>query len=179
MSVLITPNASVHASFLTAMKEFQAEGRGTEHDNSLVGEEIQEYGETWHDPAVFTEYLAWLNGQADPANVPEGWVPCRSLWWTDGEEYLGRITLRTPLPEKIRRQVGHVGYDVRPSARRRGHATAMLAALLPVAAEAGLTEVTIICAEDNLGSIGTIEANGGLLEATLHGRLHYLVPTRR
>lgn len=178
MPTITAPSSHVHASFLAAMEEFRAEGRGDEQDHSLVGEEIRRYGDTWDDPGVFAEYLTWLHGMTNPANLPQGWVPSRTLWWADGTEYLGRITLRAPLTEKARLRAGHIGYDVRPGARRRGHATAMLAAILPMAAETGLERVTIVCAEDNRGSIGTIEANGGVLDTVEHGHRRYLVPTR-
>jgi predicted acetyltransferase len=36
----------------------------------------------------------------------------------------------------FRGNVGHIGYDIRPSARQRGYATAMLAAV-PIARAAG------------------------------------------
>lgn len=64
------------------------------------------------------------------------------------------------------RQVGHpppadpgtdrgrrtFGYDVRPSVRRGGHATAMLAAALPIAAWLGTTQALLTCAETNTPS---------------------------
>jgi predicted acetyltransferase len=59
-------------------------------------------------------------------------VPCTTLWWVDGPAHLGRIAIRHRLTPWLREVAGHIGYDVRPSARRRGHATAMLAAALPV-----------------------------------------------
>ena len=43
-------------------------------------------------------------------------------------------TCATSSRHDLLRRGGHIGYDVRPSARRRGHATAMLAAALPLAA---------------------------------------------
>lgn len=44
------------------------------------------------------------------------------------EEYLGRLAIRHRLTPRLRTLGGHIGYDIRPSARQRGHATAMLAA---------------------------------------------------
>ena len=53
MPELILPDARVQTSFLTAMKEFQAEGRGGADDNhSMLGREIQLWGDRWEDPAA-------------------------------------------------------------------------------------------------------------------------------
>ena len=59
---------------------------------------------------------------------------------------------------------GHIGYDMRPSARCRGHATAMLRAALPVAGALGIDQALITCDADNVGSRRVIERNGGILE---------------
>jgi predicted acetyltransferase len=73
---------------------------------------------------------------------------------------------------------GHIGYVVRPSVRRQGHATAMLAAALPVAASLGIDPVLVTCDHDNLGSRRVIEANGGVFEDQRDEKLRYWLPTR-
>src|SRR5699024_10869571 len=83
---------------------------------------------------------------------PTDFVPMTTLWWTDGDAYLGRISIRHHLNERLRQIGGHIGYDIRPSARRRGHATAMLAAALPRAAALGIERALITCDADNVGS---------------------------
>jgi predicted acetyltransferase len=60
-------------------------------------------------------------------------VPATTRWWVSDDEYLGRLTIRHRLTAHLRNVGGHIGYDIRPSARRCGHATAMVAAALPVA----------------------------------------------
>jgi predicted acetyltransferase len=87
-----------------------------------------------------------------------------ALWWVDDEEYLGRLTIRHRLTSQLRNVGGHIGYGVRPSARRRGHATAMLAAALPVARGLGIDRVLVTCDHDNIASRKVIEANGGVLQ---------------
>jgi predicted acetyltransferase len=74
---------------------------------------------------------------------------------------------------------GHIGYDVRASARRRGHATAMLAGGLAVAAGLGIDPALITCDVDNVGSRRVIETNGGVLEDERDGKLRFWTPTRR
>lgn len=72
---------------------------------------------------------------------------------------------------------GHVGHDVRPSARRRGHATEMLRQALAVARELGIDPALVTRDVDNVGSRTVIERNGGVFEDQRHGKLRYWVPT--
>jgi predicted acetyltransferase len=178
MADLVAPTSRVRVSFLAAMEEFQAEGRGAAGDNSMVGGEIRDYGPGWADPALFEEYARLLRDQArEDAPRPAGFVPSTTLWWVDGAEYLGRIAIRHRLTEHLLDYGGHIGYDVRPSARRRGHATALLARTLPVAAALGIDPVLITCDEDNTGSRKVIEANGGQLDDQRGVKLRFWVPT--
>jgi predicted acetyltransferase len=86
------------------------------------------------------------------------------MWWiVDGEAVLGGIALRTGTDDKVLR-LGHVGYGVRPSARRRGIATWAVGQVLPHARTAGISRLLLVCRDDNLGSIKTIERHGGVLD---------------
>ncbi|HEY2237840.1 MAG TPA: GNAT family N-acetyltransferase [Streptosporangiaceae bacterium] len=178
MPELVLPDGRVQLSFLTAMKEFQAEGRGgPSDDHSMLGREIQLWGDRWEDPAVFAEYTAWLRADAqEESSRPPGFVPATTLWWAEGDEYLGRISVRHRLTPSLLLVGGNIGYDVRPAARRRGHATLMLAAALPVARGLGIDRALLTCLSDNIGSRKVIEANGGVLEDERDGMLRFWVP---
>ena len=91
-------------------------------------------------------------------------MPATTYWWTDGDTYLGRINIRHRLNDYLREVGGHIGYDIRPTARRQGHATAMLAAALPRAAGLGIEKALITCDADNTASRKVIETNGGVFE---------------
>ena len=106
-------------------------------------------------------------------------VATTHLWWVEGDTYLGRLAIRHALPPPPLWIGGHVGYWVCPDHRRRGHATAMLAAALPVAAQLGLDCVLVTCAAANAGSRRAIEANGGLFDGELDGQRRYWIPTGR
>ncbi|MBO4209274.1 GNAT family N-acetyltransferase [Micromonospora echinofusca] len=175
---LVPPTPQVHASFLAAMAEFRAEGRGDRQDHTMVGREIREHCATWHTPAGFDEFVRELRSQArEETPRPAGFVPSTTLWWVAGPVYLGRIAVRHRLNQSLRELGGHIGYDVRPTARRRGHATAMLRAVLPVARDLGITSALVTCDVDNVASRRVIEANGGVLEDQRGDKLRFWVPT--
>src|SRR5690349_3005128 len=71
---------------------------------------------------------------------------------------------------------GQIGYQVAPRHRRRGHATAILAAALGYCRDTlGVTRVLLTCAESNTASRAVIEANGAVLENTLDGECRYWI----
>jgi predicted acetyltransferase len=176
---LVEPDAAFHDSFLRAMAGFAAEGRGGADDPSTIGHDLREWGGRWHDRAVFADYVTEVRALALPDTPrPAGHVPSTTLWWVDGLEYLGRIQLRYELNDFLLEQGGHIGYDVAPEHRRRGHATAMLRAFLPVAAvQFRLTQVLITCDHDNVASRKVIEACGGQFEDRRGAKLRYWVST--
>ncbi len=74
---------------------------------------------------------------------------------------------------------GHIGYSVRPSARRQGHATAALRQSLGVARDAiGLDRVLVTCRDDNAASRAVIEACGGVYEDARDHTRRYWITTR-
>lgn len=144
----------------------------------MLGREIYEHACRWADPAEFASYARRLRADAQEESPrPDGYVPATTLWWVNDEVYLGRLTIRHRLTTHLRDVGGHIGYDVRPSARRRGHATAMLAAAFPVARGLGIDSVLVTCYHDNIASRKVIETNGGVLKDQRGGKLRYWVPT--
>jgi predicted acetyltransferase len=178
MPELILPAPRVRLSFLAAMAEFDSEGRGGADDDTMLGTEVRGYGPSWATSDGFEEYVRWLRAQAlESSPRPEGYVPSTTLWWVDGSEYLGRIAIRHRLTPGLREVGGHIGYDVRPSARRQGHATAMLRAALPLALQLNINPALLTCDTDNLGSRKAIERNGGVLEDQRGDKLRFWLPT--
>lgn len=168
---LIDPTVRLTASFTEALHEFIAEGGGT--GDSGTDSIIRNYlrpGDEWAAEYV-ADVLAWRT------TAPPGFVPFTTLWWVDGDTYLGRLAIRHVLNAHLLDVGGHIGYDVRPSARRRGHATAMLAAGLPVAAALGIEKALLTCDADNTASRKVIERNGGVLADRRGDKLRFWVPT--
>jgi predicted acetyltransferase len=168
----------VHRSFLVAMTEFRAEGRGDLADHTMIGAELREFGHRWVTSEGFAAYVGWLRAQAlEDSPRPEGYVPSTTLWWVEDEEYLGRVAIRHRLTPSLLAFGGHIGYDVRSSARRRGHATAMLRAALPVARGLGIASALVTCDVTNIASRRVIEANGGVFDDQRGDKLRFWVPT--
>ncbi|WP_257028221.1 GNAT family N-acetyltransferase [Micromonospora purpureochromogenes] len=85
-------------------------------------------------------------------------VGCRAR--TDGSSTASGcwagIALRHELNDFLLRVGGHVGYGIRPSARRRGLATWALGRMLGEARALGLDRVLITCEVDNIASAKTM-----------------------
>jgi predicted acetyltransferase len=146
----------------------------------MIGAEIREWQRRWDTLEGFADYVAALRAQSERETPrPAGWVPCTTWWWVDGPRYLGRIALRHQLTERLREAGGHIGYDVRPTARRQGHATAMLRAVLPRAHDMGIDPVLVTCDVENLASRRVIQANRGVLGDERGGMLRFWISTDR
>ncbi|QIK75984.1 GNAT family N-acetyltransferase [Nocardioides piscis] len=174
MSVLVPATTAVMESFLEAMDEFVAEGVS---DSQTAGW-VDTYGDTWRTSEGFEAFVRQVRAEeVDETVLPERWVLTSTRWWVDGDCYLGRVAVRHRLNDFLRDVGGHIGYDVRPSARRQGHATAMLRAVLPHARSLGIDSALVTCDADNAASIRVIEACGGILEDRRGDKLRYWVPT--
>ncbi|MEU6554085.1 GNAT family N-acetyltransferase [Streptomyces sp. NPDC046915] len=159
MAELIAPTARLRSSWLTARGEWQP---GAHQDGTglrLVGDDDLD------SPDGFASWVERLRQQSDRSlPVGEGRVHATHWWIVDGETYLGAIDLRHYLNAVLLEGGGHIGYSVRPSARRRGLATWALGAVLLRAPALGLDRVLLTCDDGNAGSARTIESNGGVLE---------------
>jgi predicted acetyltransferase len=166
---LVVPDECYHESFLAALREYHEEGLYPELRPGDIAE-----------PAAFRrwlEHLRWA-GLLGTADTERDRTPHRVYWWVEGTHFIGRARLSRRLTEELTEFGGHIGYDIRPTARGRGHATALLRAVLGVAREAGVGHALLTCAPDNHASRRVIERNGGLLTDTSRaGRLRYWCPT--
>ncbi|MEW1641758.1 GNAT family N-acetyltransferase [Streptomyces sp. NPDC091219] len=177
MARLILPDARFRVSFLDAVREHVTED---DFSAGALARELREHGEAWGRHEGFARYVEAVRQEAaEDGRRPEGLVPHTWYWYVDGDTYLGRIQIRHRLTQWLLDHGGHIGYGVRPGARRRGHATAMLRDVLPYARALGLEEVLVTCDVTNVASRKVIEAVGGEFEDERGGKLRYWIRTGR
>ena len=76
----------------------------------------------------------------------------------------GAVNIRHYLNESLLLNGGHIGNGVRPSERRKGIATKMIALALEECKKLGIERVLMVCDKENIGSAKSILKNGGILE---------------
>ena len=133
-------------------------------------QEFKETGEPLHPFTLsfpyddFDSLVVRLHAYGRGEDLPPGFVAHSTYWLIQNEsEIVGVSNLRHELTDKLRFKGGHIGYGIRPSARRKGFATALLAQTLIRAREIGLREVLLTCDKRNEASARTILRNGGIL----------------
>lgn len=154
MPELIAPTARLHAAWLEARAEW---GPGQHEDGFGLGPSDEV------DSAVgFAAWVSRLTDESDPAKTTDT-LRCTYRWLVDSDHVLGGIALRHGMNDHVP-WAGHIGYGIRPSARRRGLARWAVGLMLDEARALGLERVLAVCAVDNAGSVKTIERCGGVFE---------------
>lgn len=168
------PDTRYAASWAAALQEFLADG--TEHVPGAALWSMPREVWTPPTPERCADVVAALAAHNDRRHG-ERWVPSDTRWLVDDHgEVVGFLDVRLELNEGLRRDGGHIGYAVRPSRRREGHAAAGLRAGLALLGEVGVSQALVTCDDDNVGSWRTIEGAGGVLEDVLDGKRRYWVP---
>lgn len=118
---------------------------------------------------TFEEWYRAFNDNLNEKTVREGLVPATTyLALDENEKLIGMIDIRHRLNDNLLNFGGHIGYSVRKSERRKGFATEMLKLALEKCIELNIKEVLITCDKNNIASVKTIIANGGILENEIY-----------
>ena len=154
--VLRAPRQSEEAEFLRAHR--------------ATSPSVRHFLHYYEEGMSFRRYLEVLAERERGENLPANHVPSTLLFAFAGTRIVGRVAIRHSLNPDLERVGGHIGYVVVPEYRRQGYATAILRQSLRIAREKlGLQRVLVTCDDDNIGSIKTIEKNGGVLESIVTG----------
>ncbi|WP_412839326.1 GNAT family N-acetyltransferase [Bacillus paranthracis] len=148
---LLTPTIDLQEEYLDFYNEWKDSGE------TMIPWVITK--DTSNFPAMVQELLDAHNG----INLPDSWVPDSTYWLvTDHNRIVGAVNIRHSLTEHLFNAGGHIGYGIRPSERRKGYATKLLALSLEKAKQLNITKALIVCDEVNTASEKTILHNGGL-----------------
>jgi predicted acetyltransferase len=168
---LVRPSADLYDAWWELVDDFAGatiHGSGYHHRDRAV----------LADRHAFTEWVDWLGRQEHPdESLPPERVASSYRWVVEDGRVVGTIAIRHALTPSLVAEGGHIGYAVRPAARRRGVATAALAQGLRVAARRGIDPVLVTCDRTNVASARTIAACGGVLEDSRDGVLRHWVRT--
>lgn len=164
---LVSPTVDLARSFRQMAAEYAAAGEGRYQDL----------------PADFAAYVARLLDDARGVGLQPGWVASTTLWLVrglrgpqaalsesegGGREVIGVARIRHELNDHLLITGGHIGYDIRPSQRRKGYGRRILALAKDKARQIGIARALVTCDVDNVASARIIEANGGVLADVIY-----------
>ena len=115
--------------------------------------------------ADYENYEAWLEMvEKTQTEASDGWVTHSVFFAMIEDRIIGTVAIRHYLNDELLQEGGHIGFGVRPSERRKGYGSKMLALALKKCKELGIEKALITCDKSNIASAKTIEANGGVFE---------------
>lgn len=130
-----------------------------------------EKNNTNHSPRMifrndFHDFDYYIKNLETKEETEDGRVPDTTLFCLDKDRniFVGAVNIRHYLNDKLLLSGGHIGDGIRPSERRKGYATAMIALALEECRKLGINKVLMCCLKDNVGSAKSIMKNGGVLE---------------
>jgi predicted acetyltransferase len=114
----------------------------------------------------YKDFEKYLQGFEEEEHGVPGFVPATTFFGLDTERniFIGAVNIRHHLNESLLLNGGHIGDGVRPSERRKGYATKMIALALDECRKLGIDRVLMVCDKSNIGSAKSIINNGGVLE---------------
>lgn len=148
MCKLVKPSHVYKESFAEALHETGAQQLFPRYWVANINKNIDQYLQKIED---------YSRGENLFPDCPEE----HTFFLIDGEDYVGRVSIRKHLTEKFKYHGGHIGYDIRPSKRGRGYGNKILGLALEKAKELGLSKVMMTCRVDNVASRKIIQRFGG------------------
>ena len=118
------------------------------------------------------DIIGKLYDHRDPSKLKQGYVPSYDYFLVEDDLFLGRISIRLWLNDKLRLFAGNIGYGINPIFWNKGYGNKILELGLKKCKELGLKDkVLITCDDDNIASAKIIEKNGGVLENVIENNV--------
>lgn len=117
----------------------------------------------------YKDFDQYLKGFEEEQQGIPGFVPSTTFFALDTERdiFVGAVNIRHYLNEALLLNGGHIGDGIRPSERRKGYATKMIALALDECRKLNIDKVLMVCDKQNIGSAKSIMKNNGVLENEL------------
>ena len=151
MSLLIEPNIRYEESYKSLIREFG--------DEELIPFPLR---------YPYDDFDALINKLRDNSigkELPEGFVPNSTYWLIDeNDEIIGVSNLRHELTDHLKIIGGHIGFSIRPSARKNGYGVQILGLTLAEALKKGIGNALVTCDKRNEASARAIIKNGGVFD---------------
>ncbi len=114
----------------------------------------------------YKDFDQYLQGFEEEQQGIPGFVPSTTFFALDTERdiFVGAVNVRHYLNEALLLNGGHIGDGIRPSERRKGYATKMIALALDECRKLNIDKVLMVCDKQNIGSAKSIMKNNGVLE---------------
>ena len=156
---LIYPSVTYKNSFLEALKEFHAEGNEQSYDIDRIDYD-------------FDGFLQHIEARSRGVGMPDQAVPDSLFWLVEGDDFIGRVSIRHTLNDSLKEYGGHIGYYIRPTKRGMGYGTKALPLALVEAKKLGIPRVLVTCDDDNIPSQKIIQRAGGVLQDVIETPLN-------
>ena len=140
--------------------EYKQQAIEYKHEHLNNGEDVIIGSSGLHNYEVYEEWLDYIENLRN--DKVSGWPPVTTYFGVYNDNIIGMINIKHRLNENWRE---HINYGVRPSERRKGYATKMLALALNECERLGLKRVFMSIDKDNVGSVKVLIKNGGILES--------------
>jgi predicted acetyltransferase len=153
-AIAVAPCVDHQRAFLAMLDDFDAHDP---HNTAFYAPAREDFG----------RYVQSLLDEEAGVNLPHGFVPCTHRWLVEPDgDIVGATRLRHRLDTpSLAENIGHIGYDVAPSKRRRGHGHFALKVALAEAQRQHIPRALLYTDEANAASRATIDRAGGVLES--------------
>ncbi|MFD0685493.1 GNAT family N-acetyltransferase [Actinomadura fibrosa] len=169
------PSLKLRATFLAAQAEY-AEHDGRPDADGLTLADLTE--------GTLRSYVEGMAAGTFPRDGIRIGVAGTELWWCETSEgqppsFVGRLTVRHDLVAANYDRGGQLWLSIRPSRRRQGLGTQLLAAALPIAAAHGITTPVVVIRTVALAPRKLAESVGGKQVWEKSGRVAYRIESKQ